>query len=70
MAYIWDTEEGNILMTLDYHTKNIYSIAYSPCNFFVATASEDYSGVIWNLINGTIERVLSLDKVEMLCIIF
>ena len=54
MAYIWNTEDGNVLMELDYHKKNVLCITYSPCNFYVATASEDETAVIWNLTDGTI----------------
>lgn len=65
MAYIWNTEDGNVKMELDYHKKNVLCITYSPCNFYVATASEDETGVIWNLTDGTIERILFLDGIGM-----
>ncbi|KAH8993139.1 hypothetical protein EDB92DRAFT_1855060 [Lactarius akahatsu] len=41
-----------VLGPLEYHRDWIYGIAYSPNGLYLATASDDYSVVIWNVASG------------------
>lgn len=46
---IWDPHIGGILRWLEGHAGAVTSVAWSRCNRFLASASEDHSIIVWDL---------------------
>lgn len=51
---LWDLQSGQIVMTLNGHTNNVFSIAFSPDGSQIATAGLDRKIHIWDLSAGQI----------------
>jgi WD40 repeat protein len=47
-ASIWDAETGALLTTLEGHTGEVYSVAFSPDGERVVTASSDKTARLWS----------------------
>ena len=44
---LWDTKENKEILTLDGHTREVTSVAFSPDGKYVLTASEDGRAILW-----------------------
>ncbi|GEM_PF-1095092 len=51
-AYIWDTETGDIIHTLEGHTGTLYSAIYSPDGRTIFTSSSDGTARRWDANTG------------------
>ena len=49
---IWLTESGEVVRTLSGHTKEVYSVSFSPDGKYVVSGSGDYSVKIWDIYKG------------------
>jgi WD40 repeat protein len=58
---VWSTKTGKCLKLLGRHYCNITGVALDPQGGHITSSSEDGSIVIWNLLRGGNERVLSND---------
>ena len=56
---VWDTENGNALLTLSGHASHVLSVAFSPDGKQLASGSRDNTVRIWNAADG--KRLLTLD---------
>ncbi len=51
-AYVWDSLDGHLIITLQGHTDKVEHADYSPDGKTIATASYDGTGRLWNSTNG------------------
>ena len=49
---IWDVESGIAIKTLNGHTKEVSSVAYSPDGKYVVSGSSDGAVRIWDIVSG------------------
>ncbi len=50
--WIWDTQTGNCLQTLDGHTENPEALCFSPDSSLFASGSRDGTAKIWHIATG------------------
>lgn len=50
---LWDAEGGTCLYSLTDHTREIYTISFSPCAGYLASGSSDATLRIWDVKEGT-----------------
>ncbi len=57
-ARLWDTTNGQVLLTLEKHTAKVNSVAFSPDGKLLLTGASDGVAIVWNAANGQILRRL------------
>lgn len=62
---IWDTERGLLLFTLQGHTSFVTTIAFSPDERLLASASVDGTVMIWDIKSANLLRTLRHDRAVM-----
>jgi len=63
-AKLWDTANGKLKRTLNGHTKDIRSAAFSPDGNTLATASADGMVKLWDATSGNLKMTLEVFKVK------
>lgn len=53
---IWDVDSGELLQSMNEHSDNVSSVAFSPDGEFIASASQDATVIVWRLLNGSDSR--------------
>ena len=65
-----NAETGYLLHTLNGHTNIVTSVAFSPDNLKIVSASYDSRIKIWNAINGQLLRTLTGHTSIIYCVAF
>lgn len=55
---VWNVADGSVVQTLAGHRNVVYSIAFSPDNKLLASASADETARVWDLATGKARHVL------------
>jgi WD40 repeat protein len=57
---VWSTDDGRLVNALDFHRDDVWSVAISPDNRWLASNSDDGSTALWRL--GDVTRESSRDR--------
>ena len=49
---VWFLKSGQLIRTLQGHTRSVNAVAFSPDGKLVATASSDKTLIIWEVVTG------------------
>ena len=54
LVKVWDLITGNLVLSLDDHTKPAWSVTFSPDGRYIATAGEDGRVKVWDSQTGNV----------------
>ncbi len=69
LAWVWNTDTGELLATFSGHTNSIYAPSFSRDSRWMVTPSFDQSARVWDVSSGTVKVVL-VDTQSMLAASF
>jgi WD40 repeat protein len=67
---VWDTVTGNFVISLDDHTKPVWSVAFSPDGRYIATAGEDARVKVWKSQTGQVVWTFDEDSGKVTSVAF
>jgi transducin (beta)-like 1 len=61
---LWDVMNGSCYRVLENHSDHVYSVAFSPDGYYLASGSSDCSMVIWRVKDGAVVKIHKMnDKI-------
>jgi len=67
---VWDAVTGNLVVSLDDHTKPVWSVTFSPDGRYIATAGEDARVKVWNSQTGDVVWTFDEDSGKVTSVAF
>ncbi|MGK3111543.1 WD40 repeat domain-containing protein, partial [Streptomyces mordarskii] len=69
-ARLWDTDTGNVRITLKGHNDNVLAVAFSPDGKTLATGSRDDTARLWDTDTGNVRITLKGHNDNVLAVAF
>jgi len=68
--YIWDLKTGKSIKTLKGHEKDVYTVAFSPDDKFLASGGKDETIKLWDVNSGKLIKTLKNHSDNVNCVRF